>query len=142
MTSPIPSRGKPTREEIARAHWESERQTLRVRSPGFDAGPWEEADQETRDMRLTAADAILALFPVEAANGSGWRPIKTCPTDNSRVLLWLTGRMLPGLRFGSAYYCEGRVVAKPEGGNGDWTADISHWQPLPSPPLAEGQDHE
>lgn len=65
---------------------------------------------------------------------SGWRGIETVPTDNSRVLLWVTGRMLPGPRFGSAYSCEGRVVAKPEGGNGDWTADITHWQPLPLPP--------
>lgn len=64
-----------------------------------------------------------------------WRPIETAPTDGSRFLVWVTGLMLAGVRFGSAYRgVNGQVVAKPEGGNGDWSKDITHWMPLPDGP--------
>ncbi len=62
-----PSPTAPTVEEVARAHWDSERETLRERSGGwFDAGPWEEADPDTRTMRLSAAARIIELFQGKA----------------------------------------------------------------------------
>jgi hypothetical protein len=69
----------------------------------------------------------------EAYPAGQWQPIETVP-NQVRVLIWVAGAMLPGARFGSAYRSGGRVIAKPEGGNGDWTADITHWMPLPAPP--------
>lgn len=63
-----------------------------------------------------------------------WQPIETIPTDNSRVLLWVSGKMLPGVRFGWAYKCGDGFRVKPEGANGDWNSDVTHWAPLPPPP--------
>lgn len=54
-------------EEVARSHWDSERETLLDRSGGaFDAGPWEEADPGTRHTRLQAASRITELFKRKA----------------------------------------------------------------------------
>jgi len=62
---------------------------------------------------------------------SGWQEISTIPTDGSRVLIWVTGRMMPGLQFGSAYaHSDGKIVPRPEGANGDWSEVITHWRPL------------
>jgi hypothetical protein len=65
---------------------------------------------------------------------TGWQDIATAPV-NERILVWVTGKMLPGARFGSAYRgANGKIIAKPEGGNGDWTKEITHWRPLPAAP--------
>lgn len=72
---------------------------------------------------------------IRSALGERWRPISSVPTDGSRVLLWVTGNMLPGARFGSAYkLSSGEIIPKPEGGNGDWSKDITHWHPAPRGP--------
>ena len=64
----------------------------------------------------------------------GWQDIGTIP-EKTRVLVWVTGRQLSGVRFGSAYrLSDGRLFAKPEGVNGDWSKDVTHWMPLPPPP--------
>jgi hypothetical protein len=78
-------------------------------------------------------EARAALTQGESRQ-TGWEDIATVPFGE-RVLIWVTGKLLPGARFGSAYRGEGgKVIAKPEGGNGDWTKDITHWQPLPAAP--------
>lgn len=67
----------------------------------------------------------------------GWQEIGTIP-DRTRVLVWVTGRQLPGVRFGTAYrLSDGRLFAKPEGANGDWSKDVTHWMPLPPRPRKE-----
>ncbi len=65
---------------------------------------------------------------------SEWQPIETMPCGE-RVLVWVTGNLLPGARFGSSYRgANDKIIAKPEGGNGDWTKEIAHWMPLPEAP--------
>jgi hypothetical protein len=64
-----------------------------------------------------------------------WQPRDTMPA-RMRVLVWVTCEMRRGLNFGSAYRVGGKLVAKPEGCNGDWTKDISHWAPVPKGPAA------
>lgn len=88
---------------------------------------------------LDDADAIIAaLRPTD----TGWRDIATAPI-NERILVWVTGKMMPGARFGSAYRgANGKVIAKPEGGNGDWTKEITYWMPLPSAPTDTGANHD
>lgn len=63
-----------------------------------------------------------------------WQPRDTMP-ENQRVLVWVTGRMSRGLNFGSGYRVGGKLFANPEGCNGDWTDDISHWAPIPAGPV-------
>jgi len=64
-----------------------------------------------------------------------WHTIDSIPS-NRRVLVWVVGTSIPGVRFGSAYrLSEGeKLVAKPEGCNGNWTSDITHWAELPEGP--------
>lgn len=102
-----------------------------------DGYPWRD-DQHV--LRGLSAGAFRAARQALSTQPGGkrmkeWQPIETAPTDNSRILVWVTGRMMPGARFGSAYrQVDGRVIAKPEGGNGDWTQDITHWMPPPEGP--------
>ena len=63
-----------------------------------------------------------------------WHTIDSIPMDR-RVLVWVVGKILPGIRFGSAYpLSQGFFVARPEGANGDWTKDITHWAEIPEGP--------
>lgn len=81
---------------------------------------------------LDLSAAILALFPVEAGE-VGWRPIETAPKDGTDVLLWAPHwkAAATGWTFGGDPWqgCRKDTVTKPP----------THWQPLPSPPLAEGE---
>lgn len=95
------------------------------------------------DVSSLAEAAMLQASPIDAGD-RGWRPIETVPTDGTRVMLWVTGNMLSGVRFGSAYRQSkgGKIMVKPEGGNGDWSKEITHWQPLPDPPQGSGESGE
>lgn len=63
-----------------------------------------------------------------------WQPIETIPSGE-RVLVWVATKLMYGVQFGSAYrHADGEIVAKPEGSQGNWSRDITHWMPLPAGP--------
>jgi hypothetical protein len=97
---------------------------------------WLHGQRRTSWRRDESADAILAALRF---TDTGWRDIATAPV-NERIMVWVTGKMMPGARFGSAYRgANGKVIAKPEGGNGDWTKEVTHWMPLPPAPTDTGR---
>lgn len=83
-----------------------------------------ERQTEQLGAKLAAATGITCI---------DWQPRDTMP-ERQRALVWVPGRMSHGLNFGSGYRVNGKLVAKPEGCNGDWTKDISHWAPIPAGP--------
>lgn len=129
------SGGMHGRLKLAIAAWN--RHPLPVHSLSWDEIKTD--DPARADRAYREADAILAaLRPTD----TGWRDIATAPI-NERILVWVTGKMMPGARFGSAYRgANGKVIAKPEGGNGDWTKEITYWMPLPSAPTDTGANHD
>ena len=112
-------------------------------------GDWEKLTlyQKTHFRRL--AKAVM-----ESADDAAWRPIETAPKDGSYVDLWVINEDEKGRRIADAYfgpiphtcgeygqYCD----SFPEEGN-FWIdgifgheiyGDITHWQPLPSPPVVD-----
>ena len=79
----------------------------------------------------------------------GWLPIETAPKDGSRVLLWRESS-LEWARIVIGQWDTERFVSKPRP---YWTHDlerltgkaearktaVTHWQPLPAPPLHPGR---
>lgn len=136
--SPIPSLG-PTREQVARVLWERGKHTT-----DFEAY---DEDPETRDWMLGHADAILALYPVEAGDGGGWRPIDTLPHPQDAGRFWAAIRVK---KNGGPERWEIDLIALDDetheiDANYYVGWDISQyelWQPCivpASPPLAEGE---
>lgn len=160
--SPIPSLG-PTREEIARVIDPRAFMTFRdlCEERGLDADNppvgviiMEGIDvpvanrQGDRDKALAKADAVLALFPVEAGD-VGWRPIDTAPRDGTPILVarptvFLVEEGWHVVRWDEHPYCDGNAWVCHDGKQDTPLRgpDPTHWQPLPSPPLAEGEGHE
>jgi hypothetical protein len=99
----------------------------------------------TRDV---CADRMhAALSPGGEREGDGWRPIETAPKDGTKIDLWLNPALLPisfgvgndpGFRVADAWFEKGRWVTETELGNHFTFREetITHWRPLPAPPLA------
>lgn len=92
-----------------------------------------------------ATEARNALRAALATNG--WQPIETAPRDGSDVLLFEVYERLPAI----GWWCEkkGRWYANTEVYDVDGNAciidklyndGITHWMPLPSAPVQEGDE--
>ena len=151
MTSPIPSRGTPTRELLAAMAWKF-RGNDRLGGAFYPGA--RPADSPAMADVFAFADAILALFPVEAANGSGWRPIGTAPKGEPGLMIDVrsatTYRWLPYSGKSEQFRkgIKGRWQRATEYGweNAKLPTEYGEWIPnvplAASPPLAEGQEPE
>ena len=68
---------------------------------------------------------------------SEWQPIETAPRDGRRVLVWVADACPARHAFASLWFfsTDGRLGGGADGFNGTgW--NITHWMPLPVPPVA------
>ena len=89
-------------------------------------------------------DAALSAYKEgRAAHPGGWRPIETAPKDGSVLLLW-DGEAQD---MGWMSNCHIGFWSEPIDAPGDWIDGMgrreefypTHWRPLPSPPVKEGE---
>ena len=83
------------------------------------------------------ADAILRLIASHRAlekRVGEWQPIETAPTDGTWILLFYNIACVPQMTFWSRMHQD--WAHRKEMGNNAPT----HWQPLPEPPAAPGQE--
>ena len=64
-----------------------------------------------------------------------WQPISTAPKDGTRVMVWMNDKYASNQHAFAKlwFYADGRLGGGAEGYSGDWS--ISHWMPLPPPPI-------
>lgn len=156
-----------TREEAERAVAEAWGDRYTVEPVGAPAGPhvshrWTDAQtmESGRDVTETmcwhceiSIDDDAASHPCptvarspggDAPAERGWRPIATAPKDGTDILLWEKWGDVPFVGF---WHAEGRWSYRSDHlyVNGDasldpnWN-DLTHWQPLPAPPVPAEED--
>jgi hypothetical protein len=85
----------------------------------------------SRDVQVGAAAEIERLTGL-LSEGSKWRCAKTDrPPENQPVLIWYRASH-PGWRVYVGEVSCGHW--RPEGGNGNFDGDITHWMPFPEAP--------
>ncbi len=92
---------------------------------------------ELDERRDIASEALALLRSTDT--GDDWEGIETAPKDGTRFLLWCVH---PNARFDPVNYA-GPVIGrwiKHNGGGFTWeghSGDVTHWQPLPQPPVGK-----
>lgn len=99
---------------------------------GFKATP------EMRDPH-SLAEAALALLDSALASDQGWLPIETAPRDGTRVLLWSSDKDVCSEPYAKlSRWHEGFW----RGVGFNFSANATHWQPLPTPPSQPTRSHQ
>lgn len=64
-----------------------------------------------------------------------WRPIETAPRDGTHILAFIPWAIHPKTLFWASYANEWRCPASERGPADDGWNAVSHWMPLPLPPV-------